>query len=131
MQHRITGNLMTLALISPKEFAYQYFNSPGYTAVVRGEVDHVAKCREVAVTPLRISGGYKELAVTYTNETWFVTPRTRVLVRKGTIVECASDLGPQFLLNGRWVTPTSTGLMSIKPPLIITPEPLEYEFEQF
>ena len=64
MQNRITENLMTLALISPKEFAYQYFKSPGYTAVVRGEVVHVAKCREVAVMPRVLTDEcYNELPV--------------------------------------------------------------------
>lgn len=131
MQNRITENLMTLALLSPKEFAYQYFKSPGYTAVVRGEVVHVARCREVAIVPMKVSEDcYNELPVVYNNETWFMTPRTRILVRVGTIVECASDLGPQFLLNGRWVTPTSTGLMTVREPIIITPEPLSYEFER-
>lgn len=131
MQNRITENLMTLALLSPKEFAYQYFKSPGYTAVVRGEVVHVAKCREVAVMPKVLNSEcYNELPVDYNNRTWFMTPRTRVLIQHGSKVECASDLGPQFFLNTRWVTPTSTGLMSVKKPLIISPEPLEYEFER-
>lgn len=57
-------------------------------------------------------------------------PRTRILVPVGSIVECAADLGPQFLLNGRWVTPTSMGLMTVRNPLVITSEPLDYEFEQ-
>lgn len=131
MQNRITENLMTLALISPKEFAFQYFKAPGYTAVVRGEVVHVAKCREVAVMPRVLTDEcYNELPVNYNNQTWFMTPRTRVLIRHGTKVECASDIGPQFMLNGRWVTPTSTGLMSVKLPFVISPDPLQYEFEQ-
>lgn len=131
LQNRITDNMMTLALVSPKEFAYQYFSSPGYTAVVRGEVVHVAKCREVAVIPLKLENNcYNELPVNYNNETWFMLPRTRILVKVGSIVECASDLGPQYLLNGRWVTPTSVGLMAVKNPVVITPSPLSYEFEQ-
>lgn len=68
MKNRITENMMTLALLSPKEFAYQYFKSPGYTAVVRGEVAHVAKCREVAVIPkVMDSECYNELPVICNN----------------------------------------------------------------
>lgn len=123
MKNRITENMMTLALLPPKEFAYQHFKSPGYTAVVRGEVVHVAKCREVAVIPkVMDSECYNELPVIYNNQTWFLTPRTRVLIQHGTKVECAPDLGPQFLLNGRWVTPTFTGLMSVRSPLVISPK---------
>ena len=36
-------NSLTLAKIAPNEFSYNYFNGPGYTGVVRGEVLHIIK----------------------------------------------------------------------------------------
>lgn len=129
MQNRITSNLLTLAILSPREFAYQYFGEPGYTAVVRGEVVHIAKCDPVPVIPKPLLLCYNELPVEHNNKTRFMTPRTRILTDVGTIVDCTTDLGTRFKLNGRWITLTFGGMLSVEGPKIITPDPLSYEFE--
>nr|QEM39175.1 glycoprotein [Guadeloupe mosquito mononega-like virus] len=130
MENRITSNMMTLALTSPREFAYQYFGEPGYTAVVRGEVVHVAKCRPVPVIPIPTPLCYNELPVQHNNKTFFLSPRTKILLRMGTIIDCFPDLGSQFKISNKWVTMTSAGLMAVPRPQVITPEPLNYEFEE-
>jgi hypothetical protein len=43
--------MMVSAATNPKEFAYHYFEGPGYSAVVKGEVVHVAQYRTVSVEP--------------------------------------------------------------------------------
>lgn len=131
MQNRISENMMTLAIVSPKEFAYQYFHEPGYTAVVRGEVVHVAKCNPVDVVPVPLNDGrcYNELQVSLSNQTMYVTPRTRILVPHGTIVACAGEISSQFNYMGKWVVQTPAGLIQVKSPEIITPDSISYEFE--
>jgi len=56
---------MTLAIIAPKEFAFEYYKQPGCTAVVRGEVVHVAKSQPVNVTfdPTPTMKCYNELPI--------------------------------------------------------------------
>lgn len=55
-QNRITSNLMSLAIISPINVAFSYFNMPGYAAVTRGKDDQVAKCTPVFVIPKHDTG---------------------------------------------------------------------------
>lgn len=55
MQSRITQNLQTLALLSPREFAYQYFGRPGHRAVARGETIYVARCKAVSVYAIALT----------------------------------------------------------------------------
>lgn len=130
MQNRITQNLQTLALLSPREFAYQYFGKPGYTAVARGEAIYAAQCKAVAVTPSPLKNVcYNELVVTYRNETWFMTPRTRILIPEGTIITCSAEFSPIYLLGNKWVSQNSLGLTEVPRPTVITTEEIHYEFD--
>nr|UUG74113.1 MAG: glycoprotein [XiangYun mono-chu-like virus 8] len=129
MQNRITSNLLTLAILSPVEFAYQYFGEPGYTAVVRGEVVHIARCVPVPVVPKHLDLCYDEMPVVYNNVTMFMMARTRLLMKIGTIVECSSDLGARYKFGTRWVTMVHSGLLSVEKPNTISPDPISYEFE--
>nr|UQS95401.1 MAG: glycoprotein [Tolviot virus] len=129
--NRITQNMLTLAVISPKEFAYQYFGGPGYTAVTMGEVVHIAKCPVVSVMPRSPKGVcHSEFPVTFKDEDWFLTPRTRVLVKTGTVVECAPGVSSIFSFGGKWRISSSEGLMaSHEKPETIKYEALDFNFE--
>lgn len=131
MQNRITQNLQTLALLSPREFAYQYFGKPGYTAVARGETIYAAQCKSVAVYPLPASPTtcYNELVVSYNNQTWFMTPRTRILISEGTIIPCSAEFAPLYHLGTRWVNQNPLGLSAVRDPEIIQYDHESYEFE--
>lgn len=100
--NRITQNLMTLALLSPKEFAFAY-GGPGFTAVTRGEVVYVAKCTPVVVFPDRYqSGCFNELPVSYKNTTYFMSPRSRILLQVGSPVDCLADMRPKYKIQDGW-----------------------------
>uniref|UniRef100_A0A8D8ZB93 Uncharacterized protein n=1 Tax=Cacopsylla melanoneura TaxID=428564 RepID=A0A8D8ZB93_9HEMI len=78
MKGDIIKNLLTLARFSPDDFAYQYFNAPGHSAIVRGEVIYVFRCDPIVVSPISTQPDcYNELSVLYNNETWFMSPRTQ------------------------------------------------------
>lgn len=126
--NRITQNLMTLALLSPKEFAFAY-GGPGYTAVTRGEVVYLAKCTPVIVFPDRSQKGcFNELPVIYKNSTFFMSPRSRILLEVGSPVECLADMRPKFKIQDGWFYASPDGLSETVPPNTITVEPLEFEF---
>nr|AWW13462.1 putative glycoprotein [Aedes anphevirus] len=128
--NRVTQNLLSIALLSPQEFAYTY-GGPGHTAVSRGEVIYLAQCRPVAVVPdLNVTGCYNELPVVYNNETMFMTPRSRILINVGTPLKCLPDLLPKYYLNENWYVKTDHGLIETKPPQTIAPNTLAYEFRE-
>lgn len=128
--NRITQNMMSLALLSPQEFAYMY-GGPGYSAVTRGEVVYLAKCRPVPVIPdLEEEGCFNELPVVYNNVTMYLTPRSRILISVGTPLPCLPDLLPKYFLNDNWYVRTSHGLITVPHPNVITPDVLEYEFRE-
>lgn len=131
LQNRITQNLQTLALLSPREFAYQYFGKPGYTAVTRGEVIYAAQCKPVPVVPLPADTTtcFNEMVVTYENRTWYMSPRTRILIPEGTIIPCSAEFSPLYYLNGHWVSQNPLGLTSVRDPKIIQYEEPTFEFE--
>ncbi|AOR51373.1 putative glycoprotein [Bolahun virus] len=126
--NRITKNLMTLALLSPKEFAFAY-GGPGCTAVTRGEVVYLAKCPPVSVLPNRAEKGcFNELPVSYKNSSYFMSPRSRILLKVGTPVDCLADMRPKYRLNDKWFYNTPDGLSETIPPKTISVEPLNFEF---
>lgn len=128
--NRITKNMLTLAVISPIEFAYAY-GGQGYTATRRGEVTYVAKCPAVSVELDETSVGcYNELPVKYNNVSMFMSARNRILLPIGTPVKCLPDILPKFMLGDNWYVKTDHGLIKTSRPQIITPDAISYEFEE-
>ncbi|KAL1454602.1 hypothetical protein WDU94_010818 [Cyamophila willieti] len=106
LEQKILDNYLTLAISNPSEFAYQYFGKPGYMAVARGEVIHISQCKPVLVVPRVTEQCFNELPVMFNNVTHFLTPRNRLLVTVGTIVECVPGLESRFKLleEVRWLS---------------------------
>lgn len=130
-QNRITSTMLSLATRDPIEFAYLYFKKPGYTAVARGEVVHIAQCREVAVEPdMDHKGCFNELQVKHRNKTMFMSPKTRILIDFGTVVSCLPDLSPRFLIDGVWVSRTIHGLLKADKPLVMQHDNIHYSFSE-
>lgn len=131
VQNRITQGMITSARSDPISFAYEYFLEPGYTAVARGDVVHIAKCTPVMVD-LDVKSSdhcFNELRVTYKNQTKFLMSRTKLLLNTGTIVGCSYDVGPTFRIGEQWVIQTKEGVIRTKEPQTIQYEPLKYIFE--
>lgn len=131
VQNRITQSMITSARGDPISFAYEYFLEPGYTAVARGDVVHIAKCTPVMVD-LDVRPNehcFNELRVIYKNQTRFLMSRTRLLLSTGTIVGCSYDVGPTFRIGEQWVIQTKEGVIRTKEPQTIQYEPLKYVFE--
>lgn len=113
LQHDFTKNLLTLARISPEDFAFQYF----YTAVVLGEVIHIFKCDPVMVNPLPLSDiCFNELPVEYKNMTMYMTPRSRILTSVGREIACDPFIKPMYFIGGNWYSQEKHGLRKNFPP---------------
>ncbi|XP_057319183.1 uncharacterized protein LOC130664100 [Microplitis mediator] len=102
LERRILMNSLALSSINPDQFSYALMKVPGYYTVIAGEVVHVIKCIGVPVKKRQAEVCYQELPVTYKNESYFLTPKSRTLTKKGTIVECNEFLPIQFDIDGRW-----------------------------
>jgi hypothetical protein len=87
-ERKALKNLLSMALVNPVGFAYDYTGGPGYTAVVKGEVVHLVKCIPTEVS-IRISDQcFNSVPITYMNKSLFLTPRSRIIVDYSDEVEC-------------------------------------------
>lgn len=103
IEQQVLKNALALASILPDMFAYAIMKSPGYIAVIGGEVAHIVKCVPVPVKIRHTERCYQELPVTYQNQSTFLRPKTRTLVKQGTIIELCNALLPQqYLIEGIW-----------------------------
>ena len=84
LERETLKNSLTIATQAPDEFAFNLMKGPGYMAVVAGEVVHIVKCIPVEVIVEHGDYCYTELQVSRENKTYFLTPRTHILKRKGT-----------------------------------------------
>lgn len=99
VERQVLKNSLTSVQSSPEELAYNLMGEPGYMAVVAGETVHVVKCAPVAVKIRHTERCYNELPVTYQNSSLFLTPKTHILLRTGTIRECTSVLPTMYLVE--------------------------------
>lgn len=95
-------NNLALAYIDPNEFAYLYNKGPGTTGTVLGEVIYITKCTPVIVRKRKTEHCYKELPVTYGNQTLFMTPKHHTLVKRGNEITCNTIMPPLYELEGSW-----------------------------
>lgn len=102
LEREILKNSLAIASRSPDIFAYNLMKGPGYMAIVAGEVIHLIKCIPTDVTVMSTEKCYNQLPVKRNNETWFLTPKTHILIRHGEQAECSSILPNYYLINENW-----------------------------
>lgn len=102
LERQVLQNALTTAAIFPEKFAKTIMKSYGYMAVVAGEVVHVIKCTPVECTLRRTAECYGELPVTYQNQSQFLSPTSKILLKKGTQIECDPLLPAQYFIDGHW-----------------------------
>lgn len=102
LERQIIQTTLTIARISPDEFAFDLMKGPGYMALIAGEVAHIAQCIPVEVKIMETTECYNELPVAVGNMSFHLAPRTHVLLKPGTEVSCHQLLAPTYLLDGQW-----------------------------
>lgn len=107
LERKVLKNLLSLASIKPDEFAYNLMDGPEHMAVVTGEIARIVKCVPVEVTLRRPETCYLELPVTRGNSSYFLTPKTHILTRRGTEVMCDGTIPTTYRIGGIWyeITP--------------------------
>ncbi|XP_026830965.1 uncharacterized protein LOC113563501 [Ooceraea biroi] len=103
LEKEVLKNTLSFATLQPDEFAYRLMKGPGYMAVTAGEAVHVIKCIPVDVIVRRTKECYIELPVTVRNTSLFITPKSHVLTKMGTIRECSYELPTLYRIEDTWI----------------------------
>lgn len=118
LERKVLRNLLSIALVKPDEFAYNLIEGPGHIAVITGEVVRVIKCLPVEVTILRTATCYLELPVLRNNQTRFLTPKTHILLRKGTEIKCNDAIPSTYKIADTWYEITPKAYKSGEPEIL-------------
>lgn len=118
LEHQVLQNALSLASIAPDEMAFRIMKSPGYTAVTSGEVLHLIKCVPVECKIRLVESCYHELPVTHRNQSYFLAPRSRILVRTSTPRDCDGFLPATYRIDGAWYKLTPRPVEVLAPPTI-------------
>lgn len=118
LEREVIRNALSIATIAPDEFAYRYMKKPGYMALVAGEVIHIIKCVPVPIKRKITSECYSQLPVYKGNETLYLTPKTHVLLKMGTQVDCNPILPTMFKINETWYQMIPTAVKTPEPQIM-------------
>lgn len=102
IENQVLKNALSMIHVSPEDVATTVTREPGHLAIASGEVIHIIKCIPITCQTRRTTDCFLELPVTYKNESYFLTPRNRVLIKRGTKRECSSILPTMYKIHGTW-----------------------------
>lgn len=121
LEQQVLKNALALAETAPDEMAFSIMKGPGYMAIPASEVVHIAKCVPVDCKLRRVDACYRELPVTYGNASVFVTPKSRIITKYGTLRDC-NPLAPiMYQIRDQWYRMTPEPAPAPPPPTV---EPL-------
>lgn len=101
-RQKIISNMLTLAYQSPESFAYNLHQGPGYTAIIRGEVVNVIKCSAVSVIIRKSDKCYQDIPVRLGDTEYYFKPRSRILTKHSSVVDCSNILPIKFKFDKNW-----------------------------
>ena len=113
-------NSLAIAAQSLDEFAYNLMKGPGYMAVPSGEVIHIIQCVPVEVKVNQQDHCFTQLQVSWNNETWFLTPKTHILIRRGSQGICNPALPIYYRIGSVWYKVLPRPVEAIAP-IVINP----------
>ncbi|XP_024945880.1 uncharacterized protein LOC107272817 [Cephus cinctus] len=96
---QVMESALVLAVVAPDEFAKTIMVHSGYMVVAAGELIHIIKCIPVEVKIRHTTTCYQQLSVFRGNSSYFVTPRTHMLLSTGTEIDCNDIVPPMYLIN--------------------------------
>lgn len=115
IEKQVLENAFSLAKIIPEDFAYHIMKKPGYMSVVAGEVIHVIKCVPTVVKRRPTKECYLQLPVLRGNASFFMAPKTHILLKTGTQINCNPYVPVMYLLHGTWYKITPQAASTVPP----------------
>jgi len=102
IEREILSRKLFIASYSLSEFAYAVGGGPGYFAISSGEIIYLLKCKAAPVKVFEQNKCFNELPVTFNNQTYYMHPKTRILQKYATEINCSNSFPPVFSINGTW-----------------------------
>lgn len=102
LERQVLENALSLSSIAPDEMAYRIMKGPGYTAITAGEVIYIIKCVPVTCKLRQMEECFNELPVSHNNISYFLSPRSRVLLKSGTVKDCNELLPTMYQIDNTW-----------------------------
>ena len=87
LEQQVFKNSLIIATQEPDEFAYHLMKGAEYMSII-AEVVHIVKCIPIEVKFRQTDQCYLQLSINKGNETVFLTPRTHIIIGKGTETSC-------------------------------------------
>ena len=72
-------------------------------AKLAGEAVRIIKCTPTSVKIHHTRECYEELPAIAGNTTWFLTPKTHILIKTGTQVDCETIILPYYKIDSIWI----------------------------
>ena len=108
LERKEIQNSLSLTSNFPDEFAYNVMQKPGYIARLAGEAVHTVKCTPINVKIQHTQEFYEELPVISGNTTWFLTPKTHIIIKTGTQIDCDTITPAYYKIDNNWICLTPT-----------------------
>ena len=108
LERKEIQNPLSLTCNFPDGFAYNVMQKPGYTARLAGEVVYIVKYNTINVKIQHTQECYEELPVISGNTTWFLTPKTHIMITTGTQIDCDKIIPPYYKIDNNWISLTPT-----------------------
>ncbi|XP_035742933.1 uncharacterized protein LOC118450980 [Vespa mandarinia] len=99
------------------KMAYTLMKQPGYMAVIAAEVMYITKCISMEVKVRQTEECYKELPITYRNDSYFLAFKTRIILKEASS-KGGNELPNMYNLHGTWYRVTPKLFESISHPVI-------------
>ena len=93
---------------------------PGNMSIIAGEVVHIVKCIRIEVKFRQTDQCFLQLPIYKKNETLLLTPRTHIIIGKGTETSCNIFLPSMYYSNDAWYKLISKTTESLTPASLAT-----------
>lgn len=110
-------------------FTDVFTTKPGYFTIVKGDVIHLVKCDEVAVSYEESPYCFIDLPVKHGNVSKFLTPNSKVLRKISAQIPCQRTLPLLYQLNDKWTDIISN--KSVREPNYFDPNLDDFGFSSF
>lgn len=118
LEREMLKNSLAIAMIAPDLFAYNFMKAPGYYAQIQGEVLYMIKCVPVEVGVLKAVECSQQLQVQKNGETWYLQPRTHILVKTAIQTTCNDVIPTMFRIENIWYAFLPNAVEAVAPRVI-------------
>jgi hypothetical protein len=118
LEKQILQNALSFSSTAPDEMAFRIMRTTGCTAVTAGEVIHLIQCIAVECRARQTNECHNQLPVTYQHQSYFLTLRSRILIKSGIPRDWNKLLPIMFKIHDSWFRSMPSRVETIPPPNI-------------